>query len=60
LVDILSLADDGAPVRVSFSRVYGERATFVFASNGLSQYGEHASRYENLNFFGEAADREID
>lgn len=60
LVDILSLTDDGAPVRVSFSRVYGERATFVFAPNGLDQYGEHASRYENLNFFGEAADREID
>ena len=29
LVDILTLTDDDALVRVSFSRVFGEQATFV-------------------------------
>lgn len=58
LVDILSLTDDGSPVRVSFSRVFGERATFVFAANGVDEYGEHAERFDALNFFGEAPDRD--
>jgi len=58
LVDILSLTDDGSPVRVSFSRVFGEQATFVFASDGVDQYGEHAERFDTLNFFGEAPDRD--
>ncbi|MFV2072010.1 MAG: hypothetical protein ACC742_05075 [Thermoanaerobaculales bacterium] len=54
LVDILTLSEDGTPVRVSFSRVYGERATFVFAADHVDRYGEHAERYASLNFFGEA------
>jgi len=58
LVDILTLGEDEAPVRVSFSRAYGERATFVFAANGVDQYGEHAERYSSLNFFGEAPPRD--
>jgi hypothetical protein len=60
LVDIVARTDDGGSVRVSFSRVYGERATFVFAEDKVERYGEHASRYDGLNFFGEAADPEID
>jgi len=58
LVDILTLNDDDAPVRVSFSRVFGEQATFVMTGHGIDQFGEHAPRYEGLNFFGEAADRD--
>jgi hypothetical protein len=58
LVDILTLTDDDALVRVSFSRVFGEQATFVMAANGIDQFGEHALRYEGLNFFGEAPDQD--
>ena len=58
LVDILTESDNDVMVRVSFSRVFGEQATFLRAPDGVNHYGEHASRYEALNFFGEAADPE--
>ena len=58
LVDILTLTDDDALVRVSFSRVFGEQATFVMTGHGIDQFGEHALRYEGLNFFGEAPDQD--
>ncbi len=40
--------------RVSFSRVFGEQATFVYDDEHIERYGEHVTRYEPLNFFGEA------
>jgi hypothetical protein len=46
--------------RVSFSRIFGEQATFLRASDGVDRYGEHAERYEGVNFFGEAADQNGD
>ena len=58
LVDILTDGDNGEVVRVSFSRVFGEQATFVMAGHGIDQFGEHAPRYEGLNFFGEAPDQD--
>jgi hypothetical protein len=58
LVDILTESDDAEMVRVSFSRVFGEQATFVRAPDGVNRYGEHAARYEGVNFFGETADPE--
>lgn len=58
LVDILTLTDDDALVRVSFSRVFGEQATFVMTGHGIDQFGEHSLRYEGLNFFGEAPDQD--
>jgi len=58
LVDILTETEDQEPVRVSFSRVFGEQATFLRAPDGVDRYGEHASRYDSVNFFGEAADKE--
>ena len=58
LVDILTESDDDAMVRVSFSRVFGEQATFLRAPDGVDRYGEHAGRYESVNFFGETADPE--
>ena len=58
LVDILTESDEDIMVRVSFSRVFGEQATFLRAPDGVNRYGEHASRYEGVNFFGEAADPE--
>jgi hypothetical protein len=58
LVDILTDGDNGEVVRVSFSRVFGEQATFLMAEHGIDQFGEHALRYEGLNFFGEAPDQD--
>ena len=60
LVDIVSRTEEEGATRVSFSRVYGERATFVFADQKVERYGEDAGLYNGLNFFGEAADREVD
>lgn len=59
LVDILTQADDEMLVRISFSRIFGEQATFLRAPDGgVDFYGQHASRYESVNFFGETADLE--
>ena len=58
LVDILTESNDDIMVRVSFSRVFGEQATFLRAPDGVDRYGEHAARYEGVNFFGETADPE--
>ena len=52
LVDIDAHAPDGAVSRVSFSRRFGEQATFVRTSQGMQQYGEHAEHFEPVNFFG--------
>jgi len=58
LVDILTESDDDLMVRVSFSRVFGEQATFLRAPDGVNRFGEDASQYESINFFGETADPE--
>ena len=58
LVDILTDGDNGEVIRVSFSRVFGEQATFVMTGHGIDQFGDHALRYEGLNFFGEAPDQD--
>ena len=58
LVDILTESDDDVVVRVSFSRVFGEKATFLRAPDGVNRCGEDASRYESVNFFGETSDSE--
>ena len=60
LVEILTDDEDGALVRVSFSRVFGERATFLMTGGDLTQFGSHADRYEGVNFFGEAINSEGD
>ena len=55
LVDLKSREGEDDPlVRVSFSRVHGEEATFVMADDGVDSFGSDASRYEGVNFFGEA------
>jgi hypothetical protein len=53
LVEIQCREPDGVESRVDFSRVAGERATFVRGPSGLRTFGEHAERYEGVNFFGE-------
>ena len=54
LVELDAETDDGRSERVGFSRVYGERATFVGSGpNHVTLYGDHATRYDSPNFFGE-------
>jgi len=55
LVEIDSREESGLTARVDFSRVAGEHATFVRGPKGLRRFGEHASRYESVNFFGAGA-----
>lgn len=53
LVELDAESDDGRSERVGFSRVYGERATFVGSGpEHVTLYGDHATRYEAPNFFG--------
>jgi len=53
LVELDAETDDGRSERVGFSRVYGERATFVGSGpDHVTLYGDHATRYEVPNFFG--------
>ena len=55
LVDLLTRAkSDDQTLRVSFSRVHGEEATFLLAEDGVDRFGADASRYDEVNFFGEA------
>ena len=56
LVEILTRQPDQTEVRVAFSRVAGEHATFVCGPRGVTSYGEHAERYEGINFFGAGDD----
>ena len=61
LVDLVTHeGGDDPPMRVSFSRVHGEEATFLMADDGVDQYGAHASRYDDVNFFGEAKNNGMD
>ena len=52
LVEIHVRAADGSTGRVSFSRIFGEHATFLVTQAGVRRFGEHAARYETVNFFG--------
>ena len=55
LVDLVTREhEDGQDMRVSFSRVHGEEATFLMADDGIDRFGADASRFDELNFFGEA------
>jgi hypothetical protein len=53
LVELEAETDDGRSERVGFSRIYGERATFVGSGpDHVTLYGDHATRYDAPNFFG--------
>ncbi len=56
LVEIVCREADGTQSRVNFSRVGGEHATFVRGPGGVRSFGEHAERYETVNFFGVGKD----
>jgi hypothetical protein len=55
-VEIHREEGDGTKARVLFSRVAGEHATFVCGPQGVDSFGEHAPRYESINFFGAGDD----
>ena len=50
--ELLLDRDEGEPVRVEFSRVFGEHATFIVDGREVTAYGEDADDYEDVNFFG--------
>jgi len=53
LVELEAETTDGRSEKVGFSRIYGERATFVGSGPGhVTLYGDHATRYDTPNFFG--------
>ena len=58
LVELDAETDDGRSERVGFSRVYGERATFVGSGpDHVTLYGDHAIRFDDApNFFGKVRD----
>lgn len=59
LVELDAETDDGRSERVGFSRVYGERATFVGSGpDHVTLYGDHATRYDTPNFFGAMRDHD--
>ena len=59
LVELEAETDDGRSEKVGFSRVYGERATFVGSGpEHVTLYGDHATRYDSPNFFGETRIRD--
>ena len=59
LVEILATEDDGSQERVHFSRIAGEHATFVCGPRGVQRFGEHATGYDGVNFFGAARDKDL-
>ena len=44
---------NGLEGRVSFSRRYGEHATYFVTQEEIRTYGENAQVYSQVNFFGE-------
>ena len=58
LVELDAETDDGRSERVGFSRVYGERATFVGSGlDHVTLYGDHATRFDDApNLFGKVRD----
>ncbi len=52
LARVLSRTPSGTVAEVAFSRIAGEHATFLRGVRGVRRFGEHARRYEHLNFFG--------
>jgi hypothetical protein len=42
-----------APFEVHFSRIFGKHATFVVRDGNVASFGEHATEYRGVNFFGE-------
>lgn len=52
LGEILLSREGEELARVNFSRVFGEQATFVIAGGRVESYGDDASSFGSVNFFG--------
>jgi hypothetical protein len=57
LVQLSFKSDLGDEGFVTFSRVYGEHATYFIENGKVRSFGENAALYGDINFFGEG-DRE--
>jgi hypothetical protein len=53
LVQLAFKSDRGDEGVVTFSRVYGEHATYFLERGKVRSFGENAALYGDLNFFGE-------
>ena len=52
LIEVASRGEDGTPIRVQFSRVFGQHATYLLSRTGVKRYGEHAESFDPINYFG--------
>ena len=52
LVEIVLRDERGKSAKITFSRVFGEHATFMHTAHGVRRFGEHAEKYVPANFFG--------
>jgi len=50
--ELLLSRDDGDLMRVNFSRVFGEQATFLIFGEEVESFGPDADAYGGVNFFG--------
>jgi hypothetical protein len=53
LVKLSFKSDQGEEGFVTFSRVYGEHATYFLENGKVRSFGANAALYGDLNFFGE-------
>ena len=53
LVQLSFKSDQGDEGFVTFSRVYGEHATYFVEKGKLRSFGENVGLYGDVNFFGE-------
>ncbi|MCU0723373.1 MAG: hypothetical protein MUC63_07140 [Planctomycetes bacterium] len=56
--EVLRERPDGRDEFVHFHRKFGEHATFVVSEKGVQAFGDDASRYDQVNFFGAGRDQE--
>lgn len=52
LAEVHAIDGEGHRLRVEFSRLHGEHATFLVGDQSVQTFGEHAPNYANVNFFG--------
>ncbi len=51
-LEVTSRTEEGADVRVQFSRIFGQHATYLLSRAGVERFGEHAESIDPVNFFG--------
>ncbi len=52
LREIVMSEGSSEDVKVEFSRIYGEHATFIVDGKDVTSFGENAHDFQDINFFG--------